>query len=72
MISMNIYRKSDYEKVVSMAAEIINFLDGEIYRFDIQRVERNGIIFYHGVLDIENQRWIISSRGKIYMEEVLR
>lgn len=69
---MNIYRKSDYEKVVSMAAELINFLDGEICRFDVQRVERNGIIFYQGVLDIENQRWIISSKGKIYMEEVLR
>ena len=68
---MRKYRISEYEKVVAMAAELINFIDGEIYRFDIQRVERNGLVFYQGILDIENQRWIISSRGKIYMEDVL-
>ena len=68
---MRKYRISDYEKVVSMAGILINFLDGDVHRFDIQRVERNGLVFYQGILDIENQRWIISSRGKIYMEDVL-
>lgn len=62
------YKKKDYEKVVSMANVLISFLDGEVFRFDVQRVDRNGLVFYQGDLYIENMHWLISSRGKIYME----